>query len=193
LEFEFELQLFLYPAAERVAKSAEAIIPFERKPRKNLGKSCGLQIALAERMKEPSPKRKRTLELHERALRFTNDVLGCCPTHFTSHASSRVWDQLVRASDGTSNNLIEADGGSSDADFLSKMSIALREAKESRAALMKVRVCGLDNSQKTAQLNLESEASQLSAIFATIILNMRRRLEEEDRNRKKKKGDSNSD
>jgi len=46
----------------------------------------------------------------------------------------------VRAADGTSNNLIEADDASSDADFLHKMGIALREAKESRACLMKIRM-----------------------------------------------------
>ena len=130
-------------------------------------------------MKEPSAKRRRTLALHERALRFTNNVLQCCPKRFSGLPSSRVWDQLVRAADGTSNNLIEADAASSDADFLSKMGIALREAKESGAALMKVRVCALDNADQAAELNLESEASQLSAIFATIILNMRQRIDEE--------------
>ena len=58
-----------------------------------------------------------------------------CPEHFTNKPSLRVWDQLVRAADGTSNNLIEADAASSDADFLAKMGIALREAKESRGEL----------------------------------------------------------
>jgi four helix bundle protein len=90
-----------------------------------------------------------------------------------------VWDQLVRAADGTSNNLIEADDGSSDADFLNKMGIALREAKESRAALMKLRIGKLDRYEKVAERGLESEAAQLAAIFATIIRNMRARLEEE--------------
>ena len=136
-------------------------------------------------MKEPSDKRKRTLALHERALRFSINVNACCPERFSTLPSSRVWDQLIRAADAASNNLIEADGASSDADFLNKMSIALREAKESRAALMKVRVGCLDNYQTTVDLNLESEASQLSAIFATIILNMRLRLEAEARKRKK--------
>ena len=136
-------------------------------------------------MKEPSNKRKRTLALHERALRFSTNVLNCCPERFSTLASSRVWDQLVRAADGTSNNLIEADGATTDADFLHKMSIALREAKESAAALLKIRVCELDNCRKTADLELESEARQLSAIFAAIILNMRLRLEDEARKRKK--------
>jgi len=136
-------------------------------------------------MREPSEKRKRTLALHERALRFSNNVISSCPERFSSMPSSRVWDQLIRAADSTSNNLIEADGASSDADFLNKMCIALREVKESRASLMKVRVCNLDSVQKIAELNLESEAGQLAAIFATIILNMRTRLDEETRKRKK--------
>ena len=130
-------------------------------------------------MKEPSAKRNRTLALHERTLRFSNAVNTSCPKHFTDKPSAIVWDQLVRAADGCSNNLIEADAASSDADFLHKMSIALRETKESRAALAKVRMGQLDNHALTEQGNLESEASQLSAIFATIILNMRTRLEKE--------------
>src|SRR5687768_18471947 len=85
------------------------------------------------------------------------------------------------AADGTSNNLIEADGASSDADFLSKMGIALREAKESRAELAKIRMGQLDNHAITEQRELESEASQLSSIYATIIINMRRRRSEERR------------
>ena len=130
-------------------------------------------------MKEPSAKRKRTLALQERALQFSYGVNECCPARFSTLPSSRVWDQLVRAGDGTSNNLIEADDASSDADFLSKMGIALREAKESRAALMKIRVGQLDHHDKVAARGLESEAGQLAAIFATIIRNMRARLDEE--------------
>jgi len=93
---------------------------------------------------------------------------------------------LVRAADSTSNNLIEADAASSAADFLSKVSIALREAKESRVALLKIRVGNLDGYREIAELQLESEASQLSAIFATIILNMRLRLDGEAVNRRKR-------
>ena len=87
-------------------------------------------------MKEPSEKR-RTLELHERAIRFSTNVNDCCPRHFANKPSEVVWDQLVRAADGTSSNLIEADDGVSDADFLNKMATALKEAKESRVELVK--------------------------------------------------------
>ena len=59
------------------------------------------------------------------------------------------------------------------------MGIALREAKESRIELMKMRLGNLDNYQKTAKLELESEATQLTAIFSTIIRNMEARLQRE--------------
>jgi four helix bundle protein len=136
-------------------------------------------------MKEPSEKRKRTLALHDRALRFTNAVNTCCPQYFTNKPSATAWDHLVRAADGTSNNLIEADAASSDADFLSKMGIALREAKESRAELAKIRLGHLDHHDITDARSLESEASQLSAIFAAIIMNMRKRLDHEKHGRRR--------
>ena len=127
-------------------------------------------------MTEPSDKRKRTLALHDRALKFTDDVNTSCPAYFTNKPSVHAWDQLVRAADATSNNLIEADGASSDKDFLSKMGIALREAKEARAELAKIRMGRLDNHILTEQRGLESEADQLSRIFATIIINRKRNL-----------------
>lgn len=138
-------------------------------------------------MKEPSEKRKRTLRLHDRALLFTTSVNMSCPSYFTNKPSAEAWDQLVRAADGTSNNLIEADAASSDADFLSKMGIALREAKESRAELAKIRMAKLDNHVITNERELESEADQLSRIYATIILNTRLRLEREKQERERKK------
>ena len=127
-------------------------------------------------MIEPSAKRKRTLALHERAIRFSTNVNECCPRHFSNVPSKAIWENLVRAADSTSNNLIEADDASSDADFLAKMGIAIREAKESHVGLMKVRVGGLDHHQQAAALELESEAKQLAAIFAAIVRNMRARI-----------------
>src|SRR5262245_16312460 len=114
----------------------------------NFGRiSIGQSFAAHWLMKEPSEKRKRTLALHDRAIRFSAKVNACCPTHFSKLPGKVIWEQLVRAGDSTSNNLIEGDDASSDADFLSKMGIALREAKESRALLIKLRLGNLDNFQ----------------------------------------------
>jgi len=135
-------------------------------------------------MKELSLKRKRTLALHERAIRFSVNVNACCPEYFSTVPSKTVWGQLVRAADSASNNLVEADDALSDADFLSKMGIALREVKEARTELMKLRLGSLDNYQMATRLELESEVTQLTAIFSTIIRNMRWRLEQQNAKRK---------
>ena len=144
-------------------------------------------------MREPSPKRKRTLALQERAITFSVNVNACCPEHFSNLPSKVVWGQLVRAADSASNNLVEADDAVSDADFLNKMGIALRETKESRTELMKVRLGNLDNHHQTARLELESEATELTAIFSTIIRNMRWRIEGERTKRRAARSRPNRD
>ena len=127
-------------------------------------------------MNELSVKRQRTLALHDRALRFSNAVNISCPSGFSSSPSETIWKQLIRAADSTSSTLIEADAASTDVDFLNKMGIALRDAKECRAALIKIQLGGLDHFGAVAERDLESEAGQLAAIFAAIIQSMRVRL-----------------
>jgi four helix bundle protein len=133
-------------------------------------------------MREPSDARKRTLALQDRALRFSAAVNRACPRQFRDLPSATVWGQLVRAADSTSNNLVEADDASSTADFVHKMRLALREAKESKQSLAKVRLGSLDSLEKIA--GLEQEADQLAAIFATIVLKVLRRLEAESPSRR---------
>jgi four helix bundle protein len=137
-------------------------------------------------MSEPTAKRKRTIALQERTVRFSVDVNARCPERFSNIPSRVVWSQLVRSADSVSNNLIEADDALSDADFLHKLGIALREAKESRTAMLKVRIGRLDNHAMLAERGLESEAAQLAAIFAAIIRNMRLRLETSRKQRAKR-------
>lgn len=135
-------------------------------------------------MKEPSETRKRILALHQRALKFSNHINQSYPSGAINHPSRVVWDQLVRAADGTSNNLVEADGASSSADFLNKMRLALREAKESKACLSKICMAPLANADRVQSLGLEREADELAAVFATIIMNMEKRLARDGEERK---------
>src|SRR5688572_27739942 len=132
-----------------------------------------------------SPARKRTLALQARALQFSTNVNQSYPNGGLTPPSQIVWGQLVRAADGTSNNLIEADNGSSDADFLNKMRTALREAKESKACLQKIRMGPLANAARVDSLGLEREAAELAAIYSTIIKNMENRLAREKAARKR--------
>ena len=117
--------------------------------------------------------------MRERAITFSNHVNQSYPADGMNYPSEIVWNQLVRAADSTSNNLAEAGGGISDADFLYKMRVALREAKESHVCLMKIRRGPLTNAARVLALGLEQEADELSAIFSTIITNMERRLAKE--------------
>jgi len=130
-------------------------------------------------MTELSAARKRTQALHQRAIRFSTSVNQSFPEGQLSYPSKVVWEQLVRAADSASNNLIEADNGSTDADFLNKMRLALREAKESKTCLTKIRLAPLANATRVSELALEDEADELCAIFATIIKKMEIRLGEQ--------------
>jgi len=136
---------------------------------------CGFRLAAISLMTELTDGRQRILALHQRALTFSNRVNQTYPTGAMNYPSRVVWEQLVRASDSTSNNSIEADAASSRADFLNKMRIALREAKESRACLSKIRMGPPANSERVHTLLLEREADELAAIFATIVKNAAKR------------------
>lgn len=139
-------------------------------------------------MKEPSEARKRTQALHERAIRFSTNINRLYPLEPVNYPSEVVWRQLVRAADSTSNNLVEADNGSTHADFLNKMRLALREAKESKTCLTKVRLAPLANASRVIELGLEQEADELCAIFSTIITNMEIRLGQQRQKRASRSG-----
>ena len=160
-----------------MSSASVVVSPSLRTPFQNFGPHVrGRELAVGTPRSEEREKRRRIRALHERAIRFSVDVNACCPQRFSNVPSEVVWKQLVRAADSVSNNLIEADDALSEPDFLHKMGIALREAKESRTALSKVRLGPLDNAAGIAERRLESEATELAAIFATIIRNMRLRL-----------------
>jgi four helix bundle protein len=127
--------------------------------------------------KKLSPERERTLRLQERVFRFGCAVLTSCPARIHDVASRELWRQLVKAATSVSANLEEADEASSDADFIAKLKIALREAKESRLLIRFLTECRLAEYQ--ALKASTDEARQLAAILATIVLNVKRRIEAE--------------
>ena len=86
-----------------------------------------------------------------------------------------------------SNNLIEADAASSHPDFVNKMRIALREAKESKACLAKIRLGPLANASQVEALRLETEADELCAVYATIVMNTEKRMAQEAASRRERR------
>jgi four helix bundle protein len=157
-------------------------LPTQDPDRERLGPGLARFLVCSESgmpARQPSPARQRTLALQARAMRFSVDVNAACPERFTNLPSEVVWSQLVRAADSASSNLNEADDASGDGDFVYKMRVALREAKESRQCLTKIRLGKLDVYESVT--SLEQEAGELSAIFATIIMNTQKRLAREKR------------
>ena len=128
-------------------------------------------------MQVPSPQRQRTLALQQRTFTFAQRVLACCPRRLPDAPSRVIWSQLVRAAPSASANLEEADEASSDADFVFKMKLATREMKEARCWLRFIVACQLANHEGLGKL--PDEARQLAAIFATIVINTKRRMERE--------------
>lgn len=129
-----------------------------------------------------SPQRLRTLALHRRSFELTCAIVKCYPKRpYPDDASREIWRQLIKAISSSSFNLEEADAASSDADFLAKMRIALREAKEAHVAIRIIVNCELANAAKVA--HLQDEANQLASIFAAICRNKRANMARVGRSR----------
>ena len=135
-------------------------------------------------MKEPSEARQRTLELHDRAIAFSNNINHPAPRAPSTIRATLSGDNSCGPATGTSNNLIEAGDGCTDADFLHRMRTALREAKESKACLKKIRLGPPANAARVLEFGLEQEADELCAIYATIVLNVEKRLAREKAERR---------
>lgn len=72
-------------------------------------------------------------DIEARTYRFAVAVAAFCEYHDVSYgAKSSLFKQLLRSGTSVGANVQEAQGGQSKADFLSKMSIAHKEAKESK-------------------------------------------------------------
>ena len=117
-----------------------------------------------------SPSRPRILALQHRTFEFACAVITAYPPRGVLDEPSRIiWRELVKAAGSSTFNLEEADAASSDADFLAKMRIALREAKEARVAIRIIVRCKLAGYETVA--GYEDEAKQLALIFGKIIVN----------------------
>jgi four helix bundle protein len=111
--------------------------------------------------------------IRDRAFEFACNVVGYCDELFRREGVGRVLaPQLLRCATSIGANLAEARAGESRADFISKCSIALKEARETEFRLRVAVRCQI-GSLKTAAA-LANEAGELSAILGAIVRNTRR-------------------
>ena len=105
-------------------------------------------------------------DIRERTFQFAVRVLRAIRQLSNDQASRVVAYQLAKSATSVGANVEEADGAESKKDFIHKMSIARKEARESRYWLRIVRAAILDNDEFTA---LEQEGDELTRILSAII------------------------
>jgi four helix bundle protein len=113
-------------------------------------------------------------DIRDRTFEFACKMVDYCDDLLRHGWSGRVLaPQLVRCGTSIGANLEEARGGESHADFISKCSIALKEARES-SFRMRVAVRRRFGDEKQAKW-LAQEAGEIAAILGAIVRNARRK------------------
>ena len=109
----------------------------------------------------------KPFDIHERLLIFACDIVVTTQfLHTRGPVASALSYQLLASGTSIGANAAEADGASSGADFVAKLRISLKEAKETSFRLRVCRRCNLLDDTFDAVIN---EADELIRILATII------------------------
>jgi four helix bundle protein len=105
-------------------------------------------------------------DIRERTLQFAVRIIQAI-RRLPEDAATRVLAyQLVKAATSVGANVEEADGAESPRDFVHKMSIARKEARESRYWIRIVRASIVDNENWNS---LQQESEELARILSAII------------------------
>src|SRR5215831_916870 len=107
-------------------------------------------------------------DLEDRTFQFADAVRRFIKQLPRSLANTEDARQLVRASDSVAANWIEADEALSKKDFLIRVKICRKEAKESRLFL-RLLDAGLTKNVTISRDGLANEARELTLIFSAII------------------------
>jgi four helix bundle protein len=107
-------------------------------------------------------------DLEDRTFAFAQSVRGFVKQLPRTVSNTEDVKQLVRASGSVAANWIEADEALSKKDFLMRVKICRKEAKESRLFLRLVDA-GLAKSNVVGRETLTTEARELTLIFSSII------------------------
>jgi four helix bundle protein len=111
--------------------------------------------------------------LRDRAFEFACESVSLCSEMITRGGAGRVLaPQLLRCATSIGANLEEARGGESRRDFISKCSIALKEAREAHFRLRIAERCHLGPPATVKRL--VGESGELAAILGAVVRNARR-------------------
>jgi four helix bundle protein len=117
-------------------------------------------------------------EIKEGTFQFSIRIVRLCQTLDASPGVARTLaNQLLRSGTSIGANVEEAHGGQSKADFIAKMYIACKEARETHYWLRLLIATDLVAAPKLEEL--VDEANQLVAILTSIVKNARKKRSNE--------------
>ena len=108
-------------------------------------------------------------DIYERTFDFACRVVRLHRATRRSSGANGLLNQLLRAATSIGANLAEAKGAQSRADFISKVRIALKEARESHYWLRLLTACELIPRKRVEPLT--KEADEIVAILTAIVVN----------------------
>ena len=111
---------------------------------------------------------KRKYDLEERTFVFAKNVRAFVKKLVKTIANIEDGKQLVKASGSVGANYIEANEALSKKDFIMRIKICRKEAKESRYWLKLIDIED-GNEQEKARKELEKESTELMNIFGSIL------------------------
>ncbi len=116
--------------------------------------------------------KERRRDIVERTFRFSVRIVKLCQVLDERPGVGRTLSrQLLRSGTSIGANIEEAQAGQSRADFLSKYSIALKEARETLYWLRLIAECEILAPLRLAEIT--QECNELVAILTTIVKNTR--------------------
>jgi four helix bundle protein len=110
----------------------------------------------------------KTYDLEDRTLNFAKKVRSFIKKLSKTTANIEDGKQVIKASGSIGSNYIEANEALSKKDFIMRIKICQKEAKESRYWLRVLESCD-EEEQENERKILESEASELMNIFGSIL------------------------
>ncbi len=116
---------------------------------------------------------EKIFNFEDRLVQFAGECIFFCKTLPNDSAGRYYSDQMLRASGSAALNYGEAQGTTTSKDFIHKMSLVLKELKETKVALKILSYAKIGNSEKRS--HLQKEADELAAISAKMILNKKER------------------
>jgi four helix bundle protein len=112
-------------------------------------------------------------DIKERTFSFAAEVVRFCdPLHSRRGAVRTLGRQLLRAGTSIGANVEEAQAGQSRADFVSKYSIALKEARETIYWLRLLKITRMCTDAQPEKLR--NEAEQIARIIGSIIVSTKK-------------------